>query len=64
MTETDCITASTAARAELALHIERFEQLVSEHSERLRRIELLLDEIAADDEPAMHELPAVPNSHV
>jgi hypothetical protein len=64
MTESDCITASTAARAELALHVERFEQLVSEHSDRLKRIELLLDEIAADDKPAQHELPAVPSSHV
>jgi hypothetical protein len=52
MTESDCITASKAARAELGLHVERFEQLVSEHSDRLRRIELLLDEIAADDKPA------------
>jgi hypothetical protein len=58
MTETDCITASTAARAELGQHVERFEQLVSEHSERLRRIELLLDEIAAEDKLA--EAPAVP----
>jgi hypothetical protein len=52
MMEIDCLTASTAARAELALHVERFEQLVSEHSVRLRRIELLLDEIAAGDELA------------
>jgi hypothetical protein len=52
MTETDCITASTAARAELAWQVERFEQLVGEHSDRLRRIELLLDEIAAEDKAA------------
>jgi hypothetical protein len=52
MTESDCIAASKAARTELAEHVERFEQLVSEHSDRLRRIELLLEEIAADDKPA------------
>ena len=58
MTETDCITASTAARTELALRVERFEQLVSEHSDRLKRIELLLDEIAADDKPAEGRQPS------
>jgi hypothetical protein len=58
MTERDGITASTAARAELSLHVERFEQLVSEHSDRLRRIELLLDEIAADDKPAVGRQPS------
>jgi hypothetical protein len=33
----------------------QFEQLVNEHSDRLRRIELLLDEIAADDKPAVQD---------
>jgi hypothetical protein len=52
MAEIDYITASSAARAQLALHVERFEQLVSEHSDRLRRIERLLDELAADKNSA------------
>jgi hypothetical protein len=52
MTETDYITASSAARAQLALQVERFEQLVSEHGDRLRRIERLLDEFAADKSSA------------
>jgi hypothetical protein len=51
MAETSCSTAATATRAELASHVRRFEELVYEHSDRLRRIELLLDEIAADDVP-------------
>lgn len=44
-------TAHTAANEELASYVWRFEQLVADHSTRLRRIELLLDEIAADDKP-------------
>ena len=43
--------ARSAARDELAAHVSRFEQLVDEHSDRLARIELLLDEIAADYQP-------------
>jgi hypothetical protein len=42
-------TARTSASEELASHVWRFEHLVADHSERLRQIELLLDEIAADD---------------
>jgi hypothetical protein len=52
MPESEIIADSATARGELALHVERFEQLVSEHSDRLKRIELLLDEIAAEDKPA------------
>jgi hypothetical protein len=52
MTENAQGAALTASREELAAQVWRFEQLVDEHTERLRRIELLLDEIAADDKPA------------
>ena len=51
MPEHSQIAAKSAARDELAAHVCRFEQLVDEHSDRLRRIELLLDEIAADYKP-------------
>ena len=51
MAETSCSPAAAATRAELASHVRRFEELVYEHSGRLRRIELLLDEIAADEAP-------------
>ena len=36
------------AKDELACNVARVEQLVAEHSERLERIEMLLDEIAAE----------------
>jgi hypothetical protein len=52
MAETSSTTASTSASEQLASHVWRFEQLVAENNDRLRRIELLLDEIAADDEPS------------
>lgn len=52
MVETSGSTAFTSARDELACNVRRFEQLVAENNDRLRRIELLLDEIAADDKPA------------
>jgi hypothetical protein len=51
MVDTSCSPAATASREELTSHVRRFEELVYEHSDRLRRIELLLDEIAADDAP-------------
>jgi hypothetical protein len=38
-------TAPRIANEELAANVSRFEQLVAEHSDYLRRIELLLDEI-------------------
>jgi hypothetical protein len=37
------------AKDELACNVARFEQLVAEHSDRLERIEMLLDEIAEED---------------
>jgi hypothetical protein len=36
---------------DLAGNVARFEQLVAEHSSRLDRIEMLLEEIAADERP-------------
>jgi hypothetical protein len=36
---------------DLAGNVARFEQLVAEHSSRLDRIEMLLDEIAAAEPP-------------
>ncbi len=38
-------TPSSGPNAELATNVDRFEHLVAEHSDYLRRIELLLDEI-------------------
>jgi hypothetical protein len=39
------VDRSQNAREELAANVNRFEQLVPQHSDYLRRIELLLDEI-------------------
>jgi hypothetical protein len=36
----------------LAANVHRFEQLVAEHSDYLRRIEMLLDEIEASCHPS------------
>jgi hypothetical protein len=52
MTEPSYPAAFSPANQQLASEVWRFEQLVSEHSDRLRRIELLLEEIAADDNRA------------
>ena len=52
MVETSSSTPFTSAREQIASNVWRFEQLVAENNDRLRRIELLLDEIAADDKPA------------
>ncbi len=48
MVKSRMTTAPRDAEGELACNVARFEQLVAEHSDRLERIELLLDEIAAD----------------
>jgi hypothetical protein len=39
------VDRSQNAREELAANVSRFEQLVAQHSDYLRRIELLLDEL-------------------
>jgi hypothetical protein len=41
------VDRSQNTREELAANVNRFEQLVAQHSDYLRRIELLLDEIEA-----------------
>ncbi|HEX6961340.1 MAG TPA: hypothetical protein VF175_05690 [Lacipirellula sp.] len=46
-----CSTARVPVSEEQARQVRRFEQLVYENSDRLRRIELLLEEIAAEDKP-------------
>ena len=48
MVKSGTITPPSDAKGELACNVARFEQLVAEHSDRLERIELLLDEIAAE----------------
>jgi len=50
MAEPDLTAASTRAKEKLARQVRRFEQLVSEHGDQLRRIELLLEEIGAEGE--------------
>jgi hypothetical protein len=50
----DAVDHATQATAntDLTDHVWRFEQLVALNSDRLRRIELLLAEIEADDRPS------------
>lgn len=48
MVKSGTTTPPSEAKGELACNVARFEQLVAEHSDRLERIELLLDEIAAE----------------
>lgn len=48
MVKSGTTTAPYNSQDELACNVARFEQLVVEHSDRLERIELLLDEIAAE----------------
>ncbi len=47
MVKSGTTTPPLDAKDELACNVARFEQLVAEHSDRLERIELQLDEIAA-----------------
>jgi hypothetical protein len=49
MVKSGTTTPPRDAEGELACNVARFEQLVAEHGDRLERIELLLDEIAAED---------------
>jgi hypothetical protein len=49
MVKSGTTTAPLNAKDELACNVARFEQLVAEHSDRLERIEMLLDEIAAEN---------------
>jgi hypothetical protein len=44
-------TAPQIFQDDLAGNVARFEQLVAEHSSRLDRIEMLLEEIAAEETP-------------
>ena len=53
MVKSGTTTPSHEAKDELACNVARFEQLVAEHSDRLERIELLLDEIAAENCPGI-----------
>lgn len=52
MEDNGCSAAHLPDREELACHVRRFEQIVYENSDRLRRIELLLEEIAGEDKSA------------
>jgi hypothetical protein len=48
MVKSGTTTQLLNSQDELACNVARFEQLVAEHSDRLERIELLLDEIEAE----------------
>jgi hypothetical protein len=52
MVKSGTTAAPHDVKDELACNVARFEQLVAEHSDRLERIEMLLEEIAAEDSPA------------
>jgi hypothetical protein len=53
MVKSGMTTQPPNSQDELACNVARFEQLVAEHSDRLERIELLLDEIEAESSSGM-----------